>query len=199
MVGPFSTATELAAAIRNKQVSSLELTDMYIDRVERYDAKTNAVVVHDFERGREAAKAADEALARGERTGRLHGVPMTVKEAYDTQGLPTTWGVPELHGNIAAADADYVRRLKQAGAVLFGKTNVPFNLADFQSFNEIYGTTSTTSPRTTSSRCSGPGSSPSPTCRAPSSRPGCRATVCPSDCKRSARNSTTTRRSSSRA
>ena len=141
MVGPFSTATELAAAIRNKQASSLELTDMYIERVERYDEKTNAVVVHDFERGREAAKAADEALARGEHTGRLHGVPMTVKEAYDAQGLPTTWGVPELRDNIAAADAAYVRRLKEAGAVLFGKTNVPFNLADFQSFNEIYGTT----------------------------------------------------------
>ena len=141
MTDPFSTATELAAAIRQKEVSSLELTDMYIDRIERYDRRINAVVVHDFERGRAAARAADEALARGDDTGPLHGVPMTVKEAYKVTGLPTTWGVPELHHNIAAEDADYVRRLKAAGAVIFGKTNVPLNLGDFQSFNEIYGTT----------------------------------------------------------
>ena len=87
MIDPFSTATELAAAIRKKEVSSLELTDLYIDRVERYDERTNAVVVRDFERGREAARAADEALARGDDTGPLHGVPMTVKEAYDVAGL----------------------------------------------------------------------------------------------------------------
>ena len=141
MIDPFSTATALAAAVRKKEVSSLELTDMYIDRVERYDKRTNAVVVHDFERGLEAARAADEALARGDDTGPLHGVPMTVKEAYDVEGLPTTWGIPELRDNIATGDADYVRRLKAAGAVIFGKTNVPINLGDFQSFNEIYGTT----------------------------------------------------------
>ena len=141
MTDPFSTATELAAAVRNKDVSSLELTDMYIDRVERYDEQTNAVVVRDFERGREAARAADEALARGGDAGPLHGVPMTVKEAYNVTGLPTTWGIPELRHNVAAEDADYVRRLKAAGAVIFGKTNVPLNLGDFQSFNEIYGTT----------------------------------------------------------
>ena len=141
MTDPFSTATELAAAVRNKDVSSLELTDMYIDRVKRYDEQTNAVVVRDFERGREAARAADEALARGGDAGPLHGVPMTVKEAYNVTGLPTTWGIPELRHNVAAEDADYVRRLKAAGAVIFGKTNVPLNLGDFQSFNEIYGTT----------------------------------------------------------
>ena len=141
MVDPFSTAIELAAAIRNREVSSLELTDLYIDRVGRYDGRTNAVVVHDFERGREAARAADEALARGEHAGPLHGVPMTIKEAYNIQGLPTTWGIPELRDNIASEDAEYVRRLKEAGAVFFGKTNVPINLGDLQSFNEIYGTT----------------------------------------------------------
>ena len=141
MTGPFSTAIELAAAIRKKEVSSLELTDMYIDRVQRYDGQINAVVVHDFERGREAAKAADAALARGDDLGPLHGVPMTIKEAYNIEGLPTTWGVSELRDNIATEDADSVRRLKGAGAVFFGKTNVPLNLGDFQSFNDIYGTT----------------------------------------------------------
>lgn len=141
MVDAYSSAAELARAIKAKEVSSLELTDLYIERVEKYDSQINAVVVHDFERGREAAIAADEALARGEDLGSLHGVPMTIKEAYDIEGLPTTWGVPEMKDNIATRDADSVRRLKGAGAVFFGKTNVPLNLADFQSFNDIYGTT----------------------------------------------------------
>ena len=141
MVDAYSSAVELAAAIKSKEVSSLELTDMYIGRVEKYDEKINAVVVHDFERGRAAAQAADTALAKGEDLGPLHGVPMTIKEAYDIEGLPTTWGIPEMRDNIATQDADSVTRLKGAGAHFFGKTNVPLNLADFQSFNDIYGTT----------------------------------------------------------
>ena len=141
MVDAYSSASELARAIKAKEVSSLELTELYIARVEKYDSQINAVVVHDFERGREAAKAADNALARGEALGPLHGVPMTIKEAYDIEGLPTTWGIPEMKDNIATRDADSVTRLKGAGAVFFGKTNVPLNLADFQSFNDVYGTT----------------------------------------------------------
>ena len=141
MVDAYSSATELARAIKAKEVSSAELLELYIQRIEKYDGDINAVVVHDFERGREAARAADAALARGEDLGPLHGVPMTIKEAYDIEGLPTTWGIPEFRENIASRDADSVRRLKQAGAVFFGKTNVPLNLGDFQSFNEIYGTT----------------------------------------------------------
>ena len=141
MVDAFSSATELAAAIKTKEVSSRELTDLYIDRVERYDGDINAVVVRDFERGRKAAEAADAALAKGQDLGPLHGVPMTIKEAYDIEGLPTTWGYPEFSENIANSDADSVTRLKEAGAVFFGKTNVPLSLADFQSFNEVYGTT----------------------------------------------------------
>lgn len=137
----FSSATELVAAIKNKDISSLELTDLYIQRIEQFDGEINAVVVHDFERGREAAIAADSALAKKSDLGPLHGLPMTIKEAYDIEGLPTTWGVPELRNNIATSDAETVQRLKSAGAHFIGKTNVPFNLADFQSFNEIYGTT----------------------------------------------------------
>ena len=138
MVDAYSSATELAAAIKAKDVSSLELTDLYIARVDQYDDQINAVVVRDFERGREAAKAADDALARDEDLGPLHGVPMTIKEAYDIEGLPTTWGIPEYQDNIASSDAESVRRLKGAGAVFFGKTNVPLNLGDFQSFNDMY-------------------------------------------------------------
>ncbi|MEM9621478.1 MAG: amidase [Pseudomonadota bacterium] len=141
MVDPYASAVELAAAIKNKEVSAVELLEMYIQRVEKYDPQINAVVVRDFDRGMEAAKAADAALAQGQDLGPLHGVPMTIKEAYDIAGLPTTWGIPAMAENIATSDADSVQKLKSAGAVFFGKTNVPLNLGDFQSFNEIYGTT----------------------------------------------------------
>jgi amidase len=137
----FKSAVALASAIAAKEISSLELTDMYIDRVESLDPDINAVVVKDFERGREDARAADSAVAAGKALGPLHGVPMTIKEAYDIRGLPTTWGLPEFEHNIATTDSEMVVRMKRAGAHFFGKTNVPRSLADFQSFNDIYGTT----------------------------------------------------------
>jgi amidase len=137
----FKSAVELASAIASKDVSSLELTDMYISRVESVGAVLNAVVVQDFDRGREAAKAADAAVSARKELGPLHGVPMTIKEAYNIKGLPTTWGIPDLKDNLATEDSDTVVRMKQAGAHFFGKTNVPINLGDFQSFNNIYGTT----------------------------------------------------------
>ena len=137
----FQTATELARQIREKKVSSRELTDLYIRRIEKYDGGINAVVVRNFERAREAAEAADAALARGEEKGPLHGLPMTIKEAYDLEGTPTTWGIPAFAENIASTDSESVRRLKKAGAHFMGKTNVPLNLADLQSYNDIYGTT----------------------------------------------------------
>ncbi len=137
----FCTAGELAEKIRAGEVSSLELTDYFIGRIERLDGELNAVVVRDFDRARRAARQADAALAEGKVVGPLHGVPMTIKESYDIQGLPTTWGLPVFKDNIAATDAESVRAYKAAGAVFLGKTNVPLNLADFQSYNEIYGTT----------------------------------------------------------
>ncbi|MDG0999159.1 MAG: amidase [Pseudomonadales bacterium] len=137
----FKSAVALASAIAAKEISSLELTDMYIDRVESLDPDINAVVVKDFERGREDARAADSAVSAGKPLGPLHGVPMTIKEAYNIKGLPTTWGFPEFEHNIATTDSEMVVRMKRAGAHFFGKTNVPRSLADFQSFNDIYGTT----------------------------------------------------------
>ncbi len=134
----YATAGELARKIRNKELGSLELTDHFIARIERIDAELNAVVVRDFERARAAARAAD-AAPRSDAP--LHGVPMTIKESYDIAGLPTTWGFPIFKGNVAATDAQAVQAFKQAGAVFMGKTNVPLGLADFQSYNEIYGTT----------------------------------------------------------
>jgi amidase len=138
---PFRSARQLATSLRSKKLGCLELLDLYLARVEKYDGALNAIVVRDFERARTRARAADRALARGQVWGPLHGIPMTIKESYDVAGLPTTWGVPAFKDNIAATNALAVDRLLGAGVVLFGKTNVPLYLADWQSFNAIYGTT----------------------------------------------------------
>jgi amidase len=138
---PFGSAGQLARAVKSGAVSSVELLAAYLERVDRLNPSINAVVVDDRERARRDAKNADRALARGEKLGPLHGVPMTVKESFNIQGQPTSWGIPELHNNTATADAVAVSRLRAAGAVIFGKTNVPINLGDFQSYNAIYGTT----------------------------------------------------------
>ena len=138
----FKSAIELAAMIRDKQISSRELTQYFIDRIEKYDSEINAVVVKDYDRALASADEADRTLANGDAIGPLHGLPMTIKEAYNIAGLPTHWGIPELKDNIATADADTVVKLKAAGAHFIGKTNVPINLGDFQSYNAINGTTS---------------------------------------------------------
>ena len=137
----FESALDLARKIRETEIGSRELTDYFIGRIERFDEQLNAVVVRDFERAREAADAADAALARGDTLGLLHGLPMTIKESYDIADLPTTWGIPEFKDNIATHDSDTVRKFKAAGAHYLGKTNVPLQLADFQSYNDIYGVT----------------------------------------------------------
>jgi amidase len=136
----FKTAVELSAALAAKKVSALELAQDTIGRIERHDSKINAICVRDFARGLEAARAADAARARGE-TGPLLGIPMTVKESYNVAGLPTTWGFPAQKDFIPPADALSISRIKAAGAVLLGKTNVPLGLGDWQSYNDIYGTT----------------------------------------------------------
>ncbi len=136
-----ASASDLVAALAARRVSSLELTDEAINRIQARDSAINAVVVRDFDRAREAARAADVALARGERRPLL-GLPMTVKESHNVAGLPTTWGFPPFRDAIAAADSVGVARLKGAGAVILGKTNVPPWLADYQSNNPIYGRTS---------------------------------------------------------
>jgi amidase len=137
----FSSAIALARAIRGGQIGSRELTLHYFERIDRLNAAINAVIAEDRERALERADAADAALARGDWWGPLHGVPMTVKESYNLAGFRTTWGVKEFERNYVTEDALAVQRLKAAGAIVFGKTNVPLRLADFQSYNEIYGTT----------------------------------------------------------
>ncbi|TWD79282.1 amidase [Kribbella amoyensis] len=136
----FHSASRQAAALRAGEVSSVELTDAAITAIEQDDPNINAICVPDFDRARATARQADQARARGEDRPLL-GIPVTVKESYNLAGLPTTWGMPQYKDFVPAEDAVQVSRLKAAGAVVLGKTNVPLGLQDIQSFNELYGTT----------------------------------------------------------
>lgn len=134
------SALETAAAIRSGETTALLECEAAIARIEARDGPINAVVVRDFDRARLQAAEMDRRLAAGD-TAPLLGVPMTIKESYDIAGLPTTWGFEAHRGHIAQKDAVAVQRLKAAGAVFLGKTNVPVSLADLQSINPIYGRT----------------------------------------------------------
>lgn len=136
----FKTATELSSALATKKVSAVELAQDAIGRIERHDGRINAMCVRDFERGLASARAADDELARGVKKPLL-GLPMTVKESFNVAGLPTTWGIPAQKDFRPAEDALPITRVKDAGGIILGKTNVPLGLADWQSYNEIYGTT----------------------------------------------------------
>ena len=137
----FRSATALAAAIRARQIGCRELLEHYVARGEQHNSALNAIIVTDLAGARQRADAADAALARGESWGALHGLPMTVKESFDVASMPTTFGLTKLKGNIPQANALAVNCLLAAGAVIFGKTNVPVLLADSQSYNPVYGTT----------------------------------------------------------
>ncbi|HWA48255.1 MAG TPA: amidase [Dongiaceae bacterium] len=130
----------LRAALQSRKVSAVELSDQAIARIEALDGKFNAVVVRDFDRARTAAKDADAAIARGEDRPLL-GLSMTVKECFNVAGLVTTWGIAGTEGNRVDFDSVAVARLKAAGAIILGKTNVPTMLMDWQSYNPIYGIT----------------------------------------------------------
>jgi len=136
----FKSAIEIARLIRERKMSAAEVLEHFLVRVTKYNPKLNAIIWLDAERARKRAKAADAALARSEIWGPLHGVPMTIKESYNVAGSPTTWGDPKLKDNVTETSALAVERLEKAGVILFGKTNVPLMLADWQSYNEIYGT-----------------------------------------------------------
>lgn len=137
----FASATRLARDIRERRIGCLELLDFFLSRAERFNPALNAVIAWQVEAARGRARAADAALAKGELWGPLHGVPMTVKESFNVAGLATTFGNPAWKDNIPAANAVVTDRLLEAGAVVYGKTNVPFMLMDSQSYNDIYGTT----------------------------------------------------------
>ena len=136
----FNSATELAARIQNKEISAVELLNYYLSRVDQYDGDLNAVVVDTREQALKDAKKADEDMARQTprpAARRSHDG----KESFHLAGTASTWGNPALKDNVFDEDAEAVKKLKAAGANVFGKTNIPISLADFQSYNDVYGTT----------------------------------------------------------
>ncbi len=137
----FASALQAAAAIKAKQVSSVELTRRMLARIDKYNPKLNALVYQLRDQALAQAREADAALSNGNQLGPLHGVPICVKESFAVQGEPDTWGILAFKNSRAPANSSVVQRLLDAGAVLLGGTNVPLNLMDWQSFNDIYGTT----------------------------------------------------------
>jgi amidase len=135
------SALECLALLRSGEVSSLELVDACIARIEALNQAFNAVVAKDYERARETAQAADAARSSGEDLGVLHGLPITVKDSLETAGLVTTSGAPELRNHVPEEDAVAVHRAIDAGAIVLGKTNLPMYAGDWQSFNAVYGLT----------------------------------------------------------
>lgn len=137
----FTSAKKIAALIQSKQVSSTEVTKAYIARIEAVNPKLNAVVFPCFERALQEAKFADEALAQGKVFGPLHGVPCTIKDSHETQGVVSTGGTLGRKGYIPSRDATYVARVRAAGAIVLGKTNTPELTLSGQTTNLIYGKT----------------------------------------------------------
>jgi amidase len=137
----FASALSLANKIRRKDMSARELLEFYLQRVEHYNPRLNAIIFRQDEQARQRADAADAALARGEVWGPLHGMPMTIKESFDWVGSPSTRGNLAYQHHYPQRDAVAVERLQASGAIIFGKTNVPLMLADWQTFNAVYGTT----------------------------------------------------------
>jgi amidase len=138
----FQSATDAARMLSRGEMSSRELTELLLARVDAVNPELNAVVEFRREAALREADAADEAVARGDQVGPLHGVPITIKDSFNVEGLHTTWGNPAFKDFVADSDATVVRRLRQAGAIVVGKTNLAFMLADFgQTANEVYGVT----------------------------------------------------------
>jgi amidase len=136
-----ATATDLLQALKAREISSRELLADLAERAQRVNPALNAIVAWDLDRAMEAAQAADDAIASGRAAGPLHGLPMTVKDVWETKGLVTTSGALPLAHYVPDNDAIAVGRLKQAGAIVFGKTNTPLFAGDWQTYNEVYGRT----------------------------------------------------------
>jgi amidase len=135
------TTTEQAAAIRTGDLGAVELLDAQLARIERIDTQVNAVCTLAVEQARARAVVADDATANGESWGPLHGVSVTIKDAIATAGIRSTGGSAALAEHVPQHDAHVVATIKNAGAIVFGKTNVPLWSGDFQTFNDMFGTT----------------------------------------------------------
>ena len=138
---PFDSASSIAAAIQDGRVSAVDVLELYLGRIDASNPEINAVVALDAEGARARAQEADEALANGESWGPLHGVPFTVKDTTNVEGLATTVGNPAFADLVAEEHATVVQRLVDAGAIVFGKTNTPLLAGDWQTYNALFGTT----------------------------------------------------------
>ena len=137
----FKSATELARHIRQKDFSCRDLLELYISRIEKFNPTLNCVVTTNFDQARAQADGADAHVSAGKTLGPLHGLPISVKDALETEGIQSTGGARELLGNIPNRDAPVVRAVKDAGAIVMAKTNLPRWSGDLQTFNDIFGTT----------------------------------------------------------
>ena len=135
----FATASQLAQMIRDKEVSAVEVVNAYLEQIDKHNDKINAIATLNREEALKKAQEADEALARGENWGALHGVPITLKDTFETAGLKTTAGYKPLKNHIPDRDATVVARLRQAGAIILGKSNLAEMASDFQSTNDLFG------------------------------------------------------------
>lgn len=138
----FQSASALARMIRNRELSAEALLEHYLTRLQQYNPALNAIVATNLDAARERARAADTALAAGEHWGPLHGLPMTIKDTFEVVGMPTTAGAKELRDYQPGTNAVAVQRLLDAGAIVFGKTNVPLYAGDLQTYNDVYGSSS---------------------------------------------------------
>jgi amidase len=137
----FLTVNEMARGLRERQFSAVELLDAHLDQYARWNPQINALVTLDAEKARESALAADQALQRGETWGPLHGIPVAMKDVWATRGMRTTASTPRLSDYVPDADATVVERVKSAGAIVIGKTNLPELAMGTQTNSPIFGTT----------------------------------------------------------
>lgn len=137
----FFSASRLSELLQSREIGALKLLDLYLERIERFNGELNAVVRLDRDRARNRAREADKALDRGEIRGPLHGLPMTVKDTFAVAGMPTTSGNPLYRHYRPKTNASAVQRLVEAGAVIFGRSTVPRDAGDWQTYNSLYGTT----------------------------------------------------------
>ncbi|CAN5598588.1 amidase [soil metagenome] len=135
------TATQALEGLAAGDVSSVELLDAQLQRIQKHNPTINAVVATDLDGARQQAEQADNRRSYGQASGSLAGLPMTIKDTFETRGLTTTAGAPPLSDHVPQTDADVIHALRQAGAIIFGKTNVPLYAGDHQSFNDVYGIT----------------------------------------------------------
>lgn len=137
----FKTATQLVEMMKARRISATELLDLYLDRIRKLDSTINAIITLDEDPARQEARKADEEIASGKSRGPLHGLPMTIKDAFETAGLRTTCGLEALRDHVPRRDAPAIGRLRQAGAIVFGKSNVPAGAGDHQTHNALFGRT----------------------------------------------------------